>query len=84
MTMHLFLLTVIGVALIIVCFFVGIMLGAFFGRYRQRRCACSEAKRVGRLIEERKKAERSARNYSPETVNPNNLPVLDPDVAGKR
>lgn len=82
--MAVFLLTLFGTFLVIVCFCVGVMLGHFFGRSRQRRCACAEAKRVGRLIEERKKAEKQARNYSPESVDPNRLPLIDADVAGKR
>lgn len=81
--MIVFLLTVLGVFLVAVCFCVGLLLGNFFGRQRQRRCACAEARRVERLIENRKKAEKQARNYSPETVDPNRLPVIDVEMTEK-
>lgn len=50
------------------------------GRRTRRRCACEEARRVGRLIEERKKAAKQAESYSPKTVDPDNLPLLDPEM----
>ena len=80
---RLFLLTVSGAFLVTVCMCLGIMIGAFFGRWRQRRCACAEARRVARLLEERKRQEREARNYSPEDVDPNSLPIIDAETVRK-
>lgn len=77
------LITIFGVFLLLGGMGLAIMLGVFFGRTRQRRCACAEAKRVARIIEDRKRQEREARKYSPEKVNPNSLPIVDAETAGK-
>lgn len=73
--MQILLITIGSVFAIFLCFCIGMMIGLLFGRYRQRRCACAESKRVLKIIEERK---RSAA-YTPEKVDPHNLPIVDPD-----
>ncbi len=52
----------------------------FANRGRSRRCACSESRKVARILEERKKAAKAARRYSPESVDPNCLPIIDTDT----
>ncbi len=75
--MQTFLLTIAAVFLMTTLMCLAIMLGVFFGRRRHDRCACAAAKRVARLIEQRNRQERAARNYSPQTVDPNHLPVIE-------
>lgn len=72
--------TVIAVTILLGLMCLALLLGTLLGRGRQRRCACAEAKRVARLVEERKKAARAARRYSPEHVDPNSLPIIDPEI----
>ncbi len=76
-----FLLTIVGVFLALGGMGLGVMLGALCGKRRRRLCACAEAKRVASLLAERKKQERAAQFYAPATVNLNQLPVIDPDIA---
>lgn len=66
-------LTLCVVILVFACFCVGLMIGNLFGRRRERRCACAEANRVLKIIEDRKKAS----SYSPEKVDPYRLPIVD-------
>lgn len=57
-------------------FVVGMVIGLAFGSYR-RRCACKAAESVLKQVAQREKAARKAAGYDPETVDPNNLPILD-------
>lgn len=57
-------------------FFAAMMLGRLFGRVRRHRCSCAEARAVMKRVADREKAARDARHYRPETVKPDELPIL--------
>lgn len=54
---------------------------ALRGRKIKRTCACAGSRRVLRVLEERERAEKAARQYSPETVDAANLPTVAPELA---
>ncbi len=81
-TMQTFFLTVVAVFLLTGGMCLAIVLGALFGRRRPRRCACGEAKRVAKILAERKRLARQTQNYSPATVDPNHLPIINTELAG--
>lgn len=57
-------------------FFIAMSLGRFFGRVRKRRCSCAEARAVMQTVADREKAARQAKNYRPESVKADDLPIL--------
>ena len=65
-------------------FVLALSLGRLFGRTRKRRCACAESKRVFNLVMEREKAAKKAALYRPDQVNPNELPILSPNLVESR
>ena len=69
--------TILAAALLLGLMCLGLTIGVLLGRRPRSRCACGESKRVAKLIEDRKKAAKKAKNYSPEKVDPNNLPIVE-------
>ncbi|MDO5565330.1 MAG: hypothetical protein Q4G59_01645 [Planctomycetia bacterium] len=56
---------------------LSLQLGRLFGRVRPRRCACAQSREILRQYEQRKADARRAARYSSETVNPQQLPIVD-------
>ncbi len=79
-----FLLTALASVFMFCLFGVGIMVGVWFGRRRQRRCACAAAKEVLRTYEARERAAKSAARYDRQTVDPSNLPIVSAELGGLR
>ena len=53
----------------------------FRKRKIKRRCACAASKEVLRVLEERERAAKLAREYRPENVDVNDLPQASPELA---
>ena len=75
--------TVVFTLIVFAFFAVAVSLGRLFGRKRTRRCACAESKAVMKTFFEREKAARRAALYHPERVNPQDLPILSPELTEK-
>ena len=51
------------------------------GKAANRRCACAASKEALRVLDERERAKKDAARYNPETVDPNDLPTVSPELA---
>lgn len=71
----LILMIVFGI-LIFGFFFAALGLKRLFGKKTKRQCACAMSKEIVRKFEERDKNARDAARYSPNTVDPNDLPIV--------
>lgn len=57
--------------------FLALLLEKNFGKAKKRRCACQAAKALMKEFETRKQAARKAAKYSPQKVNPHELPIVE-------
>lgn len=78
--MTLLITTIIITFMVFLMFCVGLTIGAAFGIYRKRRCACAASREVMKKFEAREKAKKEAFHYSPQSVNPSNLPIIPDEL----
>ena len=74
-------------------FFVAVVAFALFGivlaapalrgKGTTRKCACAASRELLRVLEERERAARIAREYAPSTVDVANLPLTSPELASR-
>ncbi|MGL4593379.1 MAG: hypothetical protein ACRCUY_01475 [Thermoguttaceae bacterium] len=55
---------------------MSLILLLFYRRRGGRRCACNEANQVALMFDERRKKTMFSQKYSPETVDPDHLPII--------
>lgn len=79
---HFSIIATMGAALVVFLIFGAILaIPLFRGRKINRKCACAASKEALRVLEERERAAKEARLYSPSTVDVKNLPQTSAELA---